>query len=98
MSTPIPYECPRGRKDCISLARIESCDGSTFFCGGENQGNTKVPADRFTLCCKSIAGRDDTVYMDKRDMHHQMAVIAQALALVEKSEEEDRDWSPHLDL
>ncbi|MCR4341659.1 MAG: hypothetical protein NUW01_17425 [Gemmatimonadaceae bacterium] len=90
----IPRSCPRGRTDCIALARIESDDGNTFFCCGENDGTERlVKQDNFTVCFKG-PHRDDINFYDKRDLAHQAAVLTQTLAAVERAAGEDRDWSP----
>ncbi len=94
----IPYECPRNRKDCISLSIIASESGESFFCCGENDTkNIKEKQDKFTLCFKGEL-RDDTNYLDKYDLTHQASVIMQSLAVIQASEEDTRDWSPWLDL
>lgn len=90
----IPHSCPRGRSDCIALSRIESDDGATFFCCGENNGKpTPVPQDIYTVCMKG-PNRDDMCFYDKRDLTHEAAVLAQAVAVVERVNGEERDWSP----
>jgi len=89
----IPYDCPRGRKDCISLAKIES-PGESFFCCGEN--NQKAPIvheDKYTSCFKGEF-RDEIAHFDKRDLIHNAAVLIQAVAVIQKAEVEDDDWSP----
>ncbi len=96
MGIDIPYDCPRGRKDCIALANIKADDGSSFFCCGENNGQPKaVEQDIFTTCFKGDY-RDEINHHDKRDLIHQASVIVQALAVVEKhhDHEDDQDWSP----
>lgn len=94
MGIDIPYDCPRGRKDCIALANIKADDGSSFFCCGENNGETRPEEqDIYTTCFKGEL-RDDTNYSDKRDLVHQASVIVQALGAVEKHHGDDQDWSP----
>ena len=90
----IPHSCPRGRQDCISLACIESDDGVSFFCCGENNGESRpVEQDRFTVCFKGDHG-DDIRYYDKRDLTHHASVLMQAIATVERVHGENEDWSP----
>lgn len=90
----IPHSCPRGRKDCIALARIECDDGSTFFCCGENDGTARpVPQDIYTVCFKG-PHRDDISFYDKVDLAHQASVLVQSLAVVERVHGETADWSP----
>jgi len=90
----VPHDCPRKRKDCISLAIIEADDKSSFFCCGENNGEHRpVAQDKYTTCFKGEF-RDELNYSDKRDLVHQSAVIIQALAAIEKAEVDDVDWSP----
>ena len=94
----IPYDCPRKRNDCIALSNIVADSEASFFCCGENNGkNIHVKQDRFTLCFK---GEHDhrLSYNDKRDLMHNSAVIIQALAVVEKAHEDERDWSAWEDL
>lgn len=94
----IPYDCPRGRKDCISLAKIEASDGSSFFCCGENNGEMpKVPQDIYTTCFKGKY-RDELSNSDKRDLTHQASVLIQSLGVIEKDVNEDRDWSAWKDM
>jgi len=94
----IPYDCPRGRKDCISLSIIASDNNASFFCCGENNGERRsVDQDKYTTCFKGEF-RDETAGSDKRDLVHQIAVLTQALAVIEKAEGDERDWSPWLDL
>ena len=94
MTLTIPRVCPRGRDDCIALSNLISDDLTTFFCCGENNGTgPPVEQDKFTLCFKGEF-RDQTSYHDKRDLTHQASVIAQSLGVIEKSYDEDRDWSP----
>lgn len=89
----IPHSCPRGRQDCISLARIESDDATSFFCCGENDGTAPpVRQDRYTVCFKGP--HDDALkFHDKRDLTHQASVLAQAIAVVERAHDEKDDWS-----
>lgn len=90
----IPGKCLRGRVDCIALSNIESDNGSSFFCCGENNGESRpVDQDKYTTCFKGDH-RDEISYSDKRDLVHQSAVIIQALAVVEKADGDPADWSP----
>jgi hypothetical protein len=94
----IPYDCPRGRKDCISLAKIEADDGSSFFCCGENNGKMpEVPQDIYTTCFKG-AFRDEISNSDKRDLTHQASVLIQSLGVIEAISPNDKDWSPWSDI
>ena len=94
----IPYDCPRGRNDCIALSNIISDCGKSFFCCGENNGESRtVEQDNYTNCFKGEF-RDEMSQSDKRDLVHQSSVIIQALSFVEKVHGEDRDWSPWKDL
>jgi len=89
----IPFECPRGRSDCRSLALIQSDSEETFFCCGENDGQmTPVAQDIYTSCFKG-SDRDDMVFLDKLDVTHQSAVLVQALAVVQAAHGDDQDWS-----
>jgi hypothetical protein len=89
-----PYSCPRGRTDCIALSRIESDDGTTFFCCGENNGKARpVAQDVYTVCMKG-PHRDDMCFYDKRDLVHNAAVLMQAIAVVERVHGGSDDWSP----
>ena len=90
----IPYKCPRGRNNCIALSNIIADDRSTFFCCGENNGETRtVEQDKYTVCFKG-EGRDEESHNDKRDLHHNAAVLIQALAVIEKAHQDDSDFSP----
>lgn len=94
----IPWECPRGRKDCVALSNIISDNEESFFCVGENSGeNRRVSQDKYTTCFKGEY-RDEIANSDKRDLVHQSAVIIQALAVVEKAHEDHSDWSPWEDV
>ena len=94
----IPYDCPRGRKDCIALANIISDDTTSFFCCGENKDQPKqVEQDIYTTCFKGEF-RDEMSHSDKLDLVHQSAVIIQSLAVIQKAVGDDRDWSPWTDL
>lgn len=90
----IPYECPRGFDDCIALSNIISDDGNSFFCCGENNGSGRaIEQDIYTLCFKGEL--DDRISnYDKRDLIHQSSVITLALAVIEKSDKDPKDWSP----
>lgn len=94
----IPYDCPRNKLGCIALANIIADDGSSFFCCGENDGSDRpVDQDKYTTCFKG-QHRDEISYSDKRDLIHNSAVIIQALAVIEKDINDDRDWSAWEDL
>lgn len=94
----IPYDCPREREDCIALSNIVADGGESFFCCGENNGeNRVVKRDIYTVCFKGNH-RDEISLHDKRDLIHNSSVIIQALAVVEKSYSDERDWSPWKDL
>ncbi len=82
----MPDKCIRGYKTCQPYALIDSDSGDSFFCCGENDGtNRKLEQDKYTLCFKN-AECDTETHNDKRDLVHQMAVIAQALAIIEENE------------
>lgn len=90
----VPYKCPRGRKDCLSLSLIQGAN--SFFCCGQNDGkNITVEQDKFTLCFKGEFD-DRMAHYDKRDLLHESSVIIRALAVVEKDHfnPEEEDWSP----
>lgn len=90
----IPYTCPRGRSDCIALANLISDNNKSFFCCGENNGDSRpVDQDKYTICFKG-EHRDEISYNDKRDLVHNGAVIIQALAVIEKAHGDKEDWSP----
>lgn len=89
----IPRICNRGRTDCIALALIQSDDGTSFFCCGQNDGNREIAQDKYTTCFKG-PHRDETSHHDKRDLTHGAAVLVQALAVIERDVSEDADWSP----
>ena len=94
----IPYQCPRKQESCIALANIVSDGKESFFCCGENNGKlAPVAQDRYTVCFKGDH-RDDMTFHDKRDLMHNSTIMMQALSVIQKSEEEDRDWSPWKDL
>lgn len=90
----IPFECPRGLKDCISLANIISDDKRSFYCCGENNGDHRtVKQDKYTTCFKG-PHRDEMCNSDKRDLVHRAATILQAIAVIEKDVTDQEDWSP----
>ena len=90
----IPRTCPRGRDDCIALANIISDDKTSFFCCGENNGENRiVETDIYTTCFKGEF-RDEINHNDKRDLIHNASVMVQSLAVIEKSYDDDNDWSP----
>ncbi len=82
----LPDKCIRGLTDCKPLALIDS-EGGSFFCCGENDGTQReLDQDKYTLCFKNEA-MDIIHHNDKRDLVHQMAVISQALAIIEETDE-----------
>jgi len=84
----LPDKCIRGYDYCTPLSLIDSYDGTSFFCCGENDGSKrKLEQDKYTLCFKN-SDMDTETHNDKRDLTHQLSVIAQALAIIE--EQEDR--------
>lgn len=87
----IPDKCLRERSDCRPMAQIESDSGDhTFICCGENDGSTRaLEQDKYRLCIKGGGNppTDSIEDCDRRDLTHQMAVIAQALAII--AEEQD---------
>jgi len=89
----IPYTCPRGREDCISLSLIQSDCEVSFFCCGENNGeNLTIKEDIYTVCFKGEF--DDTrSHFDKLDLMHNAAVLVQALAVVQAAPKDEKDWS-----
>ncbi len=90
--------CPRGRTSCVALSNIVSDNKESFFCCGENSGETRtVEQDKYTVCFKGEF-RDEESDNDKRDLIHGAAVIMQALAVVEKAAGDDKDWSAWKDL
>ncbi len=90
----IPYDCPRGRSDCIALAKIEADEGKSFFCCGENNGEVgPIKGDTYTVCFKGEHD-DRMAFFDNRDLTHQAAVLAQTLAAVQASYGDKQDWSP----
>ena len=94
----IPYDCPRKRTDCRSLALIASDSNQSFFCCGENDGSgSPIEQDKYTTCFKGEY-RDEISYSDKRDLVHNAAVLVQALAVIEKDINDNKDWSPWSDI
>jgi len=84
--TFLPDKCIRGHDYCAPLSLIESDDGDSFFCCGENDGsNRELEQDKYTLCFKNM-DMDIEHHNDKRDLTHQLSVIAQALAIIEERE------------
>jgi len=80
----LPDKCIRGYKTCTPLSLIEADDGSSFFCCGENDGSDReLEQDEYTLCFKN-SDMDIEHHNDKRDLTHQLSVIAQALAIIEE--------------
>ena len=74
----LPDECLRGI-ECRPLAQIRSEGDASYFCCGENN----EVEDKWSLCFKNEHCNSHT-QNDKRDLAHQMAVIAQALAVIEE--------------
>ena len=94
----IPYDCPRGYKNCIAISNIMSDNSSSFFCCGENNGETRVvEQDKYTVCFKG-QNRDCIDHYDKRDLIHHSSVMINALAAIEKchdiESQNEADWSP----
>ena len=89
----IPYDCPRGRNDCIALSNIIATNKTSFYCCGENKIEGKAAEqDIYTLCFKGEF--DDRIHFcDKRDLTHQAAVIIQSLAVIENPVGDDTVWS-----
>lgn len=80
-------DCPRGHTDCTSLSNIVSGDGSTFVCCGRSDPDSRARTeDRFRNCFRSV-GTDSMYDYDERDMKHQLAVMASALAVDEMIED-----------
>ena len=91
----IPHTCPRGRTDCLALANIISDDKTSFFCCGENNGETRTfEQDKYTLCFKGHL-KDEMSHNDKRDLTDQASVIIQSLSVIENGNE--NDWSAWVD-
>jgi hypothetical protein len=90
MAFELPEKCLRGRSNCEPLSQIASDDECSFFCAGFNGGdmNTTLRQDVYTLCFKGDYD-DDIKLFDKRDLVHQMAVIAEALAIIQQREENE---------
>ena len=90
----MPEKCIRGYKTCKPLSLIESdpeVHGGelSFFCCGENDGSEReLEQDKYTVCFKNRS-LDTESHNDKRDLVHQMAVIAQALAIIEEDDSEE---------
>lgn len=87
-----PEKCLRGRTDCLPLSQIESdMEPKTFVCCGENDGSSRSePQDQYRLCIKGCGGQSgyDTMQdCDRRDLSHQLSVIAWALGII--SEDHD---------
>jgi len=82
----LPEKCPRGYTSCQPYGLIQSTCGTSFFCCGENDGSTRtLEQDKCTLCFKNETV-DEINHNDKRDLVHQVAVITQALAIIEEIE------------
>lgn len=81
-------ECPRGLTNCRSYGQVVQNDDNpmdgSFFCCGKNDGTMpgQLPEDNYTLCFHGEF-RNDTVYMDRRDLIDQMHVIAAAMSHIE---------------
>jgi hypothetical protein len=89
-----PERCLRHLTTCDPLAQIvsdemdEQGNPRTFICVGANDGSERVhPQDWYTQCWKSVA-TDDRYHLDLRDLLHTQSVIAQALTMIEFSQEE----------
>lgn len=84
-----PKKCLRGLNTCRPLSQIvggQDGDVISFFCCGENDGTDRpIEEDKYTVCFKGEF-RDQVSYNDKRDLVHNMAVLAQALAHIEEDE------------
>lgn len=81
----LPEKCPRGFTSCLPLSQILADDTiGGFICCGENDGTIReVEQDKYSLCFKSET-TDTHQHYDKRDLTHEMSVIAQALAIIEE--------------
>ena len=92
-----PEKCLRNRNDCQPYSQIAATNGDSFFCCGENDGtNRAVNQDKYTFCFKGDH-RDEISHNDKRDLIHSVAVITQALAIIEESDSSeyhicDHEW------
>lgn len=87
-----PEKCLRDREDCKPLSQIASdSDPFTFVCCGENDGSTRSEKqDKYRLCikgCGGDSGWDSMQDCDRRDLQHQLSVIAWALGII--SEDHD---------
>jgi hypothetical protein len=74
--------CPRGRTDCLPIARRASPGYESFICSGETSG-APVPTDTTRLCVKSTHDRspvDLLVNLDERDTTDALVVLSSALA------------------
>jgi hypothetical protein len=77
-----PRYCPRGRRDCQSLAQIISTGHATFICCGENDGTERrVSQDRYRFCQQTRDGVDVMTDHDARDLAHIAACVNGALAV-----------------
>lgn len=89
MSIYLPEDCPRGLDSCEAYATIQATEGDSFFCCGMNDGvGIEIPTDRYNLCFRNPVV-DQISCNDKRDLAHQMSVIAQALSIIEEMEIEN---------
>lgn len=85
--------CPRGHTNCTPLSNIVSDDGSTFICCGISDEDSRTRRqDKFRNCFRSVD--TDSMYdYDERDMKHQLAVMAGALAIEEMIKEKPDEES-----
>jgi len=89
MGIIVPDICIRGRKDCHSLALIESDCGKSFWCFGHNdESSREIKADRFRLCFKNEV-MDEMDDLDDADVKDLMSVLAQGMSADEHIKRED---------
>lgn len=82
----LPEKCLRNSDHCKPLSQIAADGNVSFFCCGENNGeSTPVKQDKYTVCFKG-PHRDDMAFYDKRDITHQIAVMSNALAHIEEDD------------
>lgn len=87
--------CPRGLTNCQPLSNIVSDDKKTFVCCGLSDPDSRSrKADKFRNCFKS-EDTDSMYDYDERDMKHQIAVMADGLAVEEmiENEKEKAPWN-----
>lgn len=81
-----PEKCLRLKDYCKPLSQIAADGNVSFFCCGENNGKfNQVKQDKYTVCFKG-PHRDSMAFYDKRDIVHQMSVLAGALAHIEETD------------